>query len=85
MKIKYLFPVIVMVCSFTRVMAQCPIPSYNVDLTEKASFQEQRNSSTPIAIVLDKRQVNIKGHVPNFPSGTPCAQVWVYSFVRPYK
>jgi len=71
-----------MVCFFTSGMAQYTIPSYNVDVTDKAYFQEGRTPSVGLAVVLSKAAMNIKGHVPNFPSGTPCAQVWVYSLDR---
>ena len=68
----------IMIFSFTRVMAQYPIPSYNIDVRQNASFQEQKQDNLVNPMTVGKKEVSINGHSPTLPSGISCAIVWVY-------
>ena len=79
MKKKVISILAIILCSITNVVAQFPIPSYNIDVTRTASFQEQSGLNAMNLVPMAKREVNVLGTCPNMPSGTPCAEVWVYS------
>jgi|ERR1035438_5523199 hypothetical protein len=81
MKTKIIFILFVMVCFFTKAMAQYPIPSYNVYVAQPTYFEEQTNNvlQNAIAITEGRRQVNISGQCPTISSHLPCAEVWVFS------
>jgi hypothetical protein len=79
MKTKIILVLIFMVCTFTEMMAQYSIPSYNIDITQKATFQELSQEGLVNPLDQGKKDVNIEGHTPLLPAGSPCAQVWVYS------
>lgn len=76
---KFIFFLFIMICSVTRVIAQYPIPSYNVDVTQKASFQEQSHMGLINPLTLGKREINVM--VTNsYPGHNNCqATVWFYS------
>ncbi|MGA3015026.1 MAG: hypothetical protein ABSD71_13450 [Bacteroidales bacterium] len=79
MKKGFINLLVIMLCSVTNVMAQYPIPSYNIDVTRTANFQEQSNLSMMSVSPMAKRVINVDGHCPNMPSASPCAEVWFYS------
>ena len=79
MKTKFIFFLFIIICSVTRVIAQYPIPSYNVDVTQKASFQEQIHMGLINPLTLGKREINVSVHPPTLPIGSLCGGVWVYS------
>src|ERR1039457_3377301 len=79
MKTKIILFLFIMVWSFNKVMAQYPIPSYNIDVTKKASFEGIKNQGLINPLTIGKKDINITGHIPSVPSGTPCAEVWVYT------
>ena len=82
MKTKIMLFGFLMIVSVIPLMGQYAIPSYNIEVSQKATFQEQRNMVLINPLSIGKREVNIQGQTPTFPSGSPCAEVWVYSLDR---
>jgi hypothetical protein len=60
-------------------MAQYPIPSYDVLVTQQAYFEEQGNDVLINPIPQSKREVNIHVQCPTTSSDSLCAEVWVFS------
>jgi hypothetical protein len=79
MKTKTGLLIFILLCALTIVKAQYPIPSYNIDVTSKATFEQQRNQGLIAPLTIGKKDINISGHIPSVPSGIPCAVVWLYT------
>jgi hypothetical protein len=61
------------------VKAQYPIPSYNVSVYDKATFEENEQLILSSASPCRMRQVIIHSTVVHMISSTPNISVWIYS------
>jgi hypothetical protein len=72
-----------------KAFCQYPIPSYNVPVISKATFQESKvstggsslnNNNGPVSAPMAKREMDVKVNCSGSSSGGSCqATVWVYS------
>ena len=91
MKKRLLLPVLLLLLlGVQKVFCQYPIPSYNVNVISKATFQESqgstgvsllnRNNNGQVWAPMAKREMDVRVNCSGVsPNGTCQATVWVYS------
>jgi hypothetical protein len=91
MKKRLLLPVLLLLLfGVQKAFCQYPIPSYNVTVISKATFQESqgstgvsslnRNNKGQVGAPMAKREMDVKVNCSGIsPNGTCQATVWVYS------